>query len=29
MITISRTFTVAAPVPAVLAYLRDLGNTAQ
>lgn len=29
MITISRTFTVAAPVRAVLAYLRDLGNTAE
>ncbi|UQU63426.1 SRPBCC family protein [Couchioplanes caeruleus] len=28
MITVSRTFTVAAPVPAVLAYLRDLGNSA-
>jgi carbon monoxide dehydrogenase subunit G len=29
MITISRTFTVAAPAPVVLAYLRDLGNTTQ
>jgi len=29
MITISRTFTVAAPVAVVLAYLRDLGNTAE
>ena len=29
MITISRTFTVAAPASAVLAYLRDLGNTAE
>ncbi|MEU7908120.1 SRPBCC family protein [Actinoplanes sp. NPDC049118] len=27
MITISRTFTVAAPVEAVLAYLKDFGNT--
>ncbi|MET8147951.1 SRPBCC family protein [Actinoplanes sp. NPDC049668] len=27
MITISRTFTVAAPVQAVLAYLMDFGNT--
>lgn len=27
MITISRTFTVAAPVDAVLAYLKDFGNT--
>jgi carbon monoxide dehydrogenase subunit G len=27
MITISRTFTVAAPADAVLAYLKDFGNT--
>lgn len=29
MITISRTFTVAAPADAVLAYLKDFGNTGE
>ena len=29
MITVSRTFTVAAPVPVVLDYLKDFGNTTE